>query len=75
MNHKKAKEEGFTHYGSYYGIPVYLSEIESEAPVMAVKWNGFDFLLDMASHIEWIVSSTLYPDAELSFMIKIKGEL
>lgn len=30
ITEKKAKTEGFTHHGSYYGIPIWMGNIEAE---------------------------------------------
>ncbi|PVX40546.1 hypothetical protein C8D76_103119 [Pasteurella langaaensis DSM 22999] len=76
---KQLIEEGYTHYGGLWGIPCYIGDIESEAPLIATANFIPQWVLDIA---DWVIF-TMYglinmnnPDAEpLPFKIAIKGPI
>lgn len=72
----KAKAAGMTHFGSYYGIPVYMAEVDSEAPIVWAKWAPLDLLMLVFSLIEGLLFPLVHgADAEPCFMFKVKGSL
>ena len=72
----QAKAEGFTHYGSYYGIPLWMSDVDSDGPAIVVKWSPFNYAMDLFMWIEGFFFPLIHgADAEPMFMFKIYGEL
>lgn len=72
MTQKEAKREGFTHSGSYYGIPVWIAEPHGYCMV-ATKWAPLEYLMTLFHHIEGICHSLL--GTEPSFMFKVGKEI
>lgn len=55
----EAFEAGFTHFGSYYGLPVYVGNLEfhEHEPIMiTTKYYLADWLFTAISIIEWLVT-------------------
>ena len=73
MNEKQAKEYGFTHYGKYYGIPIWMAP--EKGMMIATKWTPLEYLMTVFHYIEGFMDAILYPDTEPSFMFKIMGEI
>lgn len=48
----QAKAEGFTHHGSYYGIPIWLGNLDDDGPTVAAKWAPMELAMKLAHHIE-----------------------
>lgn len=72
----EAKALGCTHYGSYYGIPIWLGDIDGEAPLAFAKWAPLDYLILPFSVIEGLLFPLVHgPDAPPMFMFKVKGEI
>lgn len=71
-----AKILGFTHHGSYYGIPVYLGFKREEAhfkkygPMVAVKWPPSKFLFTLMVEVEALIA--LFSDKENPPYTKLK---
>ena len=74
MTIKQAKALGFTHHGSYYGIPVYIGDVDGDFLVSA-KWWPLDFVMDLASVVEAFILQTFYPEREPSFRFLLGDEL
>lgn len=49
---KQLIAEGYTHYGSLWGIPCYIGDVESESPVISTANLIPQWFLDVA---DWIV--------------------
>lgn len=76
MTKAEAKALGFTHHGSYYGIPLWMGDVHSEGPSVAVMWAPLDFVMDLFMHIEGFMFPLIHgADAEPMFMFKVAGEL
>lgn len=72
----EAKALGCTHYGSYYGIPLWMGAIDSDAPLAFAKWAPLDYLIQPFSIIEGLLFPLVHgPDAQPMFMFKVKGEI
>lgn len=72
----EAKALGCTHYGSYYGIPLWMGDGDSEAPLVFAKWAPLDYLILPFSCIEALLCPLVHgPDAVPMFMFKVKGEI
>ncbi len=50
MSASTAKGYGFTHYGSFYGIPVYLTE--GDNPMISVKIGFMEYIMDLAEIVK-----------------------
>lgn len=68
MNAQTAKAEGFTHHGSYYGIPVWMSDDDNN-PMVATKWAGFEPVMTCFHYVEAVCNALL--DREPTFMFKL----
>lgn len=71
MTASEARASGFTHHGSYYGIPLWLGDLEGEAPLVATKFAPLELLMSVFHIIEGIVSAICWPDDEPAFMLKV----
>ena len=72
MSKSEAKELGLTHKGSYFGIPVYVGEIEGEFCV-EVKFSFLFPLMEMFHYIEAAIHDMR--GTEHSFQFKVGEEL
>lgn len=73
-----AKQMGCTHYGSYYGIPIWMGDIDREAPLVFAKWAPLDYLIPAFSIIEGLLFPLVHGPHEqpmFMFMFKVKGEI
>lgn len=74
-----AKTLGFTHHGSYYGIPIYLGfkgePSSDDAPLVAVKWAPMDLVLDLFTVLEDTFRPIMFPDSEPCFQFKVGPKL
>lgn len=72
----EAKRIGCSHYGSYYGIPIWMGDIDSQAPLAFAKWAPLDYLIPVFSVIEGFLFPLVHgPDAHPMFMFKVLGEI
>jgi len=71
MTKKTALGHGFTHHGSYYGIPIWIGNFDSECPVVSAKAVWLDPVMDLFSYVESVVRSVAYPDREPSFCFRV----
>lgn len=57
MTAKQALEAGFTHHGLYYGIPVYIGDLEfkdNHPVVVATKHPLMGYVFNFVAIIEWL---------------------
>lgn len=66
MTVKEAKANGFTHHGSYFGIPVWIGDPEREFMV-ATKWAPLELAMTAAHYIEGFLLSMFFPEREPGF--------
>ena len=76
---KDAKALGFTHHGSYYGLPIYLG-FEGEpsvdtAPLVAVKWAPLELVFDLFVALEDFFRPMMFPDDEPGFQFQVGDKL
>lgn len=71
MTEREAKQDGFTHHGNYYGIPVWIGDPHGEFRV-ATKWAPFEYLMTLAHVIEGFLLDMFYPEDEPAFRFVIK---
>lgn len=65
----EARERGMTHHALYYGIPVYLGNLEfkSKEPIeVMMRYWGTGFLFTCVSVIEWLCTP---PNAGSMFLV------
>lgn len=75
MTKDQAKQHGFTHHASYYGIPCWMKDPEREDPMVATKWAPLELAMSLFHYIEGFVSAIIWPDAEPAFMFKLWGKI
>jgi len=73
MSANKASAEGFTHHGKYFGIPVWLGDIDNQdgGLMVATKWAPMEFLMTAAHHIEGTLRPLLFPHSEPAFQFLV----
>lgn len=71
MTNKEAIGHGFTHNGTYYWIPIYITP--GEYPMVSVKFLPFEFLFDFFWWLELrLVECNLYPGDEVPNFILLE---
>jgi hypothetical protein len=69
MTKAKAKAHGFTHNGSYYGLPVWIGDPHGRCMV-ATKWAPLELVMSLFHCIEGACHSLR--NTEPTFMFKVK---
>ncbi|UXN34715.1 hypothetical protein N8E86_00310 [Avibacterium paragallinarum] len=75
---KKLIEEGFTHYGRLWDIPVYVKDIDNEAPIIEAANFIPEWVLTVADQIGFFIEELLNihnPEYVPMFKIRITGEI
>lgn len=72
MSEKEAANKGFTHHGSYFGIPVWLAPENPDFPVIT-KWEPMEYVMSLFIYIECFIRELC--DDEPSFQFKIIKEI
>lgn len=71
---QEAANLGCTHHGSYFGIPTWMGDIDSEAPLVFAKWAPLEWAIEAASYIQMALWPLIHgSDSEPMFMFKVKG--
>lgn len=70
---KKAHSVGFTHYGKYYGIPVWLAPEKNF--LVAAKWKPLEHLISIFLQIEVFLRQLHFPHEEFGFQFEIWGKI
>ena len=70
---KKAKEAGFTHHGSYFGIPCWIAP--DKGFMVATKWAPMEYVMSAAHVVEGAVRAFLYPFDEPCFQFHLGEEI
>jgi hypothetical protein len=71
----EALAHGFTHHGSYFGIPVWIGDLESDCLLVEPKHVALDPLMTLFHWIEGTLHALLYPDVPPVFQFKVMGEI
>lgn len=71
ITEREAAEHGFTHHASYYGLPVWIGDLDTEAPMVATKWAPAEWLMSAMHVIEGLMLTVFFPEREPSFMFKV----
>ena len=75
MTEDEAISEGFTHYGSYFGIPIYLGDPDSEDLLVAAKHEWLEPVMTLFHYIEGFIAGVFYPEEEPAFQFLVKGKI
>lgn len=70
---KEALDHGFTHHGSYFGIPMWMTD--SESPLVTVKFSCMNVVFDMADQIEGFLFGVFWPNDIRVTTFKIGREI
>lgn len=71
MTEREAAEQGFTHHASYYGLPIWMGDVDTDAPLVAAKWAPAEHLMSIMRFIEGLLLALFLPDREPAFMFKL----
>lgn len=74
MSKDTAINEGFTHYGKYYGIPIYLDLSDEEMPGIACKWSLMEPIFSLFTCIEIFLKDN-FTDEEIAYAFIVHGKL
>lgn len=75
MTATEARAEGFTHHGSYYGIPLWIGQVDGEAPLVATKHIAMEPVMSLFHILEGLVRAVCWPDEEPGFLFKVGKEI
>ena len=70
MTAKEALGNGFTHHGTYFGIPLWVAPENPDFPV-AAKWAPMECIVTAAMLIECTMRSCFFPDDEACFQFGV----
>ncbi|GAP66263.1 hypothetical protein MBSD_n1567 [Mizugakiibacter sediminis] len=62
MTARQARAAGFTHHGKYFGVPIWIGDLDSFSPVVAAKWAPMEAVMTLFHHIEATLHALRYPD-------------
>ena len=74
MTSKEALQAGFTHHGSYYGLPCWITN-NGDGVSLTAKFQPFDFLIPVISWLEVNIRLIRFPDEEPVFQFMIGGRI
>lgn len=72
---KQLLAEGYTHHATLWGVPVYVGDIDSDAPITMTANFIPDWVLTAADWVIFTIHSIVNPHDDLPFMFKIKGKI
>lgn len=69
MSAREALANGFTHHGKYFGVPIWVGDIDNEAGTLlvAAKWAPMEHVMTLLHHVEATLRPLLFPDEPPSF--------
>lgn len=73
MSPTEAKRHGFTHHGSYFGIPVWIAP--NAGFMVATKWFPMEYVMSAFHVIEAAIRSVACPDDEPFFQFVLGMEI
>ena len=73
ISERQAKKLGFTHHGSYYGLPVWIGFDGMGELSAGCKVPMCDFIMTLFHHIEGFMNYTM--GREQMFMFKVGKEI
>ena len=75
INEKEALDAGFTHHGSYFGIPCWLADIDGEGMMVQPKFHFLEYVFDLFVEIEQFLRSTFMPGEDPGFQFTLGKEI
>lgn len=73
MTKNEAKSYGFTHHGSYYGIPCWIAP--NKGFMVATKWGPAEYLMTAFHYIEGFMQAVFFSDRAAGFQFKLGPEI
>lgn len=67
-----------THKGFLFGVPVYIADLDSEAPQIGARWSCIEWVLDLMESLfgcYCFVMCSINPEFEPMYPIKVTGEI
>lgn len=60
----EALADGFTHHGKYFGVPLWVGNVDDEGGglLVATKWAPLEYVMTAMHHIEGTLRPLLFPD-------------
>jgi hypothetical protein len=74
MTASDAINNGFTHHGRYFGIPVWLAPENSSFPV-AVKWAPMEYIMTVAMFVECTLRPVFFSGDDPCFQFTVLGKI
>lgn len=74
MTKDDALSEGFTHHGSYYGIPIWIGDPEGVFMV-ATKWATMEFMMSIFHVFEGLIRPIMFPNEPNCFQFQLGKEI
>lgn len=77
MTEREALSQGFTHHGSYYGIPCWIGDLSGQFDdrmLVAAKWAPMEYLMTVFHYLEVNLRVLKFPGEPPCFQFKV-GEL
>jgi len=74
MTPTQAKAEGFTHHGSYFGLPVWIGD-PGEGMMVATKWAPLECLMTAFHYIDGFIRMVFFPSDEPMFQFKVGRQI
>ena len=71
MTAREALTQGFTHHGAYFGIPLWMGDVESDAPMVCTKWMPLEYLMSVFHFVEGFLHMMFWPHDEPCFQFAL----
>ena len=74
MTGREAKSKGFTHHGSYYGIPCWIGGLTAQYDdglMVAAKWAPMEHLMTVFHYLEANLRPLKFPNDPPCFQFKV----
>lgn len=74
LTNKAAKKAGFTHNGSYYGIPIFIGRIQGDLTISG-KLSLLDPIIDILIKTDVFFCQLVNPGADITFQFVEKEKI
>lgn len=73
MTAAEAQAEGFTHHGKYFGVPIWVGNVDDDTGglMVATKWQPMEWVMTAMHHIEGTLRPLLFPNDPPAFQFWI----
>lgn len=75
MTRSKALANGFTHHGSYFGIPLWLGNVDGDGMLVATKHVALEPVMTLFHWVEQTLHAMFYPDVPPVFQFTVKKRI